>query len=57
MREQPLAARLLRLLDGPSRNWTMEELKTDLHASRSAIWQALDALAEEGCIVITEEEE
>jgi len=57
VREQPLAARLLRLLDGPSRNWTMEELKTDLHASRSAIWQALDALAEEGCIVITEEEE
>jgi len=55
--QQPLAARLLRLLDGPCRNWTMEELKTDLHASRSAIWQALDALAEEGYIGITEEEE
>ena len=55
--QQPLAARLLRLLDGPCRNWTMEELKTDLHASRSAIWQALDALAEDGYITIEGEEE
>ena len=53
---QPLEARLLHLLSGPSRNWTMEELKADLHASRSAIWRALDTLEESGCIGITEEE-
>jgi len=54
---QPLEARLLRLLAGPGRNWTMEELKADLHASKSAIWRALAVLEEVGCIVITEEEE
>jgi len=53
---QPLEARLLRLLAGPSRNWTMEELKAELRASRSAIWRALAVLEEAGCIVITEEE-
>ena len=53
---QPLEVRLLRLLAGPGRNWTMEELKADLHASKSAIWRALTALEEAGCIVITEEE-
>jgi len=52
---QPLEARLLRLLAGPSRNWTMDELKADLHASKSAIWRALTALEEAGCIVIEEE--
>jgi len=35
----------------------MEELKADLHASKSAIWRALAVLEEVGCIVITEEEE
>jgi predicted transcriptional regulator len=54
---RPLEVRLLRLLAGPGRHWTMEELKADLHASRSAIWRALTALEEAGCIVIDETEE
>ena len=52
---EPLEARLLRLLAGPCRNWTMEELRQELRASKSAIWRALTALEEAGCIVIEEE--
>ena len=56
-RMEPLEARLLRLLAGPCRNWTMDELKATLHASKTAIWRALTALEEVGCIVIAEEED
>jgi len=35
----------------------MDELKAELRAGKSAIWRALTALEEAGCIVMTEEGE